>query len=93
MKPAVERLILCVLALNLLTFLLFGADKLRAKRHRWRIREATLLTLSVFGGSVGAMAAMYLFRHKTNAKRHPAFAWGIPLAFLGQLALLLWLTR
>ena len=83
---------LCVGGMNLLTFLVFALDKRLAKKHTRRIPEAVLLTLSWLGGSVGAMAAMTAFHHKTDAKAHPAFDWGIPLAFLAQLVLGFWLT-
>ena len=79
-------LALCVLGVNVLSFLLFGLDKLLAKQHFHRIPEATLLTLSVLSGSVGAMCGMLLFRHKTDARAHPGFVWGVPAMFLVQLA-------
>ena len=74
---------------NLLTLAVFGLDKALAVAHKQRIPEATLLTFSVLGGSVGAMLGMTLFHHKTNAKEHPAFVWGIPVTFLLELAGLL----
>ncbi len=81
---------LCLLGINLLSLLLFGLDKLLARRKRWRIPELSLLTLSVLGGSIGAMGGMVLFRHKTDAGAHPAFVWGIPAVFLLELAALSW---
>ena len=51
--------------LSLFTFFLFGIDKWKAVRHKWRISEATLLFFSFFGG-IGGFAAMLLFRHKTR---------------------------
>ena len=71
-----------LLGVNLFTFLIFGLDKLLAVKHRWRIPEATLLTLSFLAGSIGAMLGMALFRHKTDARAHPAFVWGVPAFFL-----------
>lgn len=84
---------LCLLAVNVLAWLIFGLDKRLAVKHKRRVPEATLLTLAFLGGSVGAMFAMTLFRHKTDARAHPAFVWGIPAMFLLQLAAGLWLTR
>ncbi len=55
-----------IVAINILTFFVYFADKQRAKKGKWRIKEATLLTLALLGGSVGALAAMYTFRHKTQ---------------------------
>lgn len=77
---------LCLLSVNLFSFLLFGLDKLLALLHRRRIPEATLLTLSFLGGSVGAMLGMTLFHHKTDARAHPGFVWGVPAMFLLELA-------
>ena len=71
-------------AMNLLCFLLMGADKSRARRGARRIPEATLLLFAILGGSVGGILGMLLFRHKT---RHAAFALGLPLILLAQLAL------
>lgn len=56
------------LALNVATVLVYGYDKAIAGSGRRRIPERTLLGLAVFGGSVGALLAMWMFRHKT-AKR------------------------
>lgn len=80
-------LALCLLGVNLLSFLVYGLDKLLALRKRRRIPEASLLTLALLGGSPGAMTAMTVFHHKTDAKAHPAFVWGIPVMFLAQLIL------
>ena len=81
-------IVLCVGGVNLLSFLLFGLDKLLAVRRKRRIPEATLLTLSVLCGSIGAMLGMIVFHHKTDARVHPAFVWGIPSIFLLELAAL-----
>lgn len=75
-------------AVNLVTFLLFWGDKVRAREGRWRIRERTLLLFSFFGGALGAWMAMVLFRHKTKKGR---FRYGIPgLVFLQVFLLGLW---
>lgn len=86
------KLALCLLGVNLLCFLIFGLDKVLAVRRRRRVPEAALLTLCLLGGSVGGMAAMSLFRHKTDARAHPGFVWGVPLIFLAQLGLGFFLT-
>lgn len=75
-------------AVNLVTLALYGIDKVRARRGKWRIPEKTLLLLPLLGGSVGALAGMHLFHHKT---RHWYFRWGIPAMLLLQLALAAWL--
>lgn len=69
---------------NAVTFLLYGFDKYKAKKHRWRISEATLLTLAVIGGSIGAWTGMQIWHHKTM---HKKFKYGVPLIIILQAAL------
>ena len=73
-----------LLAVNVMTFLLFGLDKHKAKRGKWRISEATLLTMAVIGGSIGAWGGMRFWHHKTL---HKKFKFGIPSILILQLAL------
>ena len=77
-----------LIGINILTFLIFGADKWKAKRDKWRIPEDTLIWLAIAGGSVGALLGMYLFRHKT---KHKKFLIGIPVILLVQVGLLYFL--
>ena len=70
--------------INILTFLLYGIDKRKARRGKWRIPEETLIWLAVVGGSMGALLGMYLFRHKT---KHKKFTVGVPVILLVQFAL------
>ena len=63
-------------AVNLIALLVMGLDKRRARVHRERIPEATLMGLAVAGGSIGILGGMYLFRHKT---RKPKFYIGVPV--------------
>ena len=70
---------------NAAALALMLADKQKARRGVWRIPEATLLGIAVFGGSIGAIAGMYLFRHKT---RHLKFSLGLPLILAVQIGLL-----
>lgn len=74
------------IGINFLTFLIFGVDKWKARRGKWRIPEDTLIWLSIVGGSVGALVGMYLFRHKTQKRK---FNLGIPAILLSQ-AVLAW---
>ena len=76
-------LIYWLVFINLFSFVLFGADKARAKKGAWRIPERTLILSAVLGGSVGAMAGMQVFRHKT---RHRKFTIGMPVIFALQAA-------
>ena len=61
---------------NLAAFAMMGIDKRRAKKGRWRIPESALILSAVIGGGIGALAGMYLFRHKTKKKK---FTVGIPV--------------
>ncbi|NLW65311.1 MAG: DUF1294 domain-containing protein [Clostridiales bacterium] len=70
--------------ITLATFIVFGIDKLKARRGRRRISEAALMTLCAFGGSLGGLAGMYVFRHKTL---HRKFTAGVPLILLFQVVL------
>ena len=77
-----------LLLINLITLVVYGVDKHRAKKGKWRISEKTLFLLPLIGGSVGAIAGMYLFRHKT---KHWYFRIGLPLILVAQLVLAGWL--
>lgn len=75
---------LWVLFWSILDFALMGADKRRAKQHRWRVPEKTFFLIALAGGSPGAVLGMRLFHHKT---RHWYFKWGLPAILMAQLAL------
>ena len=67
MREMTTAVILGYLAImNVIAFAAMGVDKSRAKRGAWRIPEKTLFSLSLLGGSIGALAGMYTFRHKTK---------------------------
>ena len=84
MNVAVRAALLVWLAgVNVVTFILYGVDKSRAKKGRWRIPEKTLLLLPLLGGSVGGILGMAAFHHKT---RHWYFRIGLPVMFLLQTA-------
>ena len=85
------RIVLIVLAaVNLFTFILYGVDKLKAKRGAWRIPEATLLLAAALGGSLGALLGMELFRHKT---KHWQFKILVPLFLVLHIALGVYIWR
>lgn len=69
--------------MNLAAFTAMGVDKSKAKRGVWRIPEKTLFLLSILGGSVGSLAGMHIFRHKT---RHVKFVFGMPAILVLHLA-------
>ncbi|MBQ9885193.1 MAG: DUF1294 domain-containing protein [Bacteroidaceae bacterium] len=72
--------------INVATFLTYGLDKWKAKRSKWRIREAALLMLAVLGGSIGAWLGMKVWHHKTQ---HKKFKYGIPAIIIVQ-AIIIW---
>ena len=77
-----------LLAINAVTFIVYGIDKYKAKKAKWRISEATLLLLAVLGGSIGAWIGMKVWHHKTM---HKKFKYGIPAILLMQIALMAYL--
>ena len=72
-----------LIAANAAAFVMYGIDKAKAKRGAWRISEAALLLIAAVGGSIGAIAGMVIFRHKT---KHLKFLIGLPLILIIQLA-------
>ena len=77
-----------LLAINAIAFIVYGIDKYKAKKAKWRISEATLLLLAVLGGSIGAWMGMKVWHHKTM---HKKFKYGIPAILLIQIALMAYL--
>ena len=77
-----------LLTVNIVSFFLYGIDKYKAKKGRWRISEATLLMMAVIGGSIGAWIGMRLWHHKTM---HKKFKYGIPVIIILQVALMVYL--
>lgn len=77
-----KYLLLYLLTVNAIGFLLMLTDKHRARKNRWRIPEATLMTVAAIGGSLGSLLGMYAVRHKT---KHLKFTLGIPMLLILQL--------
>jgi len=84
-----EYLLCYLLIINALAFLLMYADKRKARKNQWRIPERVLLGTALIGGSLGAMAGMQMFRHKT---KHLKFVIGVPVMLAGHILLLIWLV-
>ena len=76
-----KLLLFYLLLINAAGLALMLVDKWKAKKNRWRVRESTLLLVAALGGSIGSLAGMYLFRHKTQ---HLKFTLGIPLILAAQ---------
>lgn len=85
-----EIMIICLLLINAAGLLVMLADKKKARKNLWRIPEATLLTIAALGGSIGILAGMYLFHHKT---RKPKFFIDVPLILIAQLIAVFFLLR
>lgn len=74
-----------LIIINILTFILYAIDKLKAIKSRWRISELMLLGFSFIGGALGALIAMKIFRHKTKKTK---FTFGVPIMLIVQIFLL-----
>ena len=74
--------LLYLLLINAAAFILMLVDKIKARKNLWRIPEATLMTVAAIGGSIGAIAGMNLFRHKT---KHAKFYIGLPVILVLQI--------
>ncbi len=80
-----RTIVYILIVINVLTFVIYGIDKWKAKQGSWRISEATLLLLAVIEGSIGALLGMKVWHHKT---KHKKFQYGLPLILLAQIALI-----
>lgn len=74
-----------IVVINLVSFMMFGIDKYKARRGQWRISEATLLAVAAIGGSIGARMGMKVWHHKTL---HSKFRYGVPIILLVHIALM-----
>ena len=79
-----------LIAINIITFFIYGIDKLKAKKGKWRIPESTLLLLAIIGGSIGAWLDIKVWHHKTL---HKKFKYGIPLIVIVQIAIAVYIFR
>ena len=80
-----NALLYYLIVITIVTFLVYGIDKWKAKQGSWRISEVSLLILAVIGGSIGALFGMKVWHHKTM---HKKFKYGLPLILLAQIALI-----
>ena len=72
-----------LVTVNLIAFILYGIDKYKSRKSKWRISERTLIIIALIGGSIGALLAMKAFRHKT---KHKKFTIGVPIILVAQIA-------
>lgn len=75
-----------LIGVNLVSFFMMGIDKRKAIKGAFRIPEATLFIVALIGGSIGSIAGMYTFRHKT---RHFSFVYGMPAILILQIILVI----
>jgi len=80
-----EAVIYYLVIINIITFLVYGIDKWKARKSLWRIREVSLLMLAVLGGSIGAWLGIKVWHHKTQ---HKKFRYGIPAIIIFQIAVI-----
>ena len=82
--------IICIylLVINIITFLIYGLDKLKAKKEMWRISERVLIVLAMVGGSIGALLGMRVFHHKTQKWK---FKIGVPVILGLQITLVIFI--
>ena len=85
-----NALLYYLIFINVVTFLVYGIDKWKAKQGSWRISEATLLILAAIGGSIGALLGMKIWHHKTM---HKKFKYGLPLILIIQIILIGYLSK
>ena len=86
----IQTIVYYLIALNIVTFFIYGIDKWKARQAKRRIREAALLGLAVLGGSIGALLGMKIWHHKTM---HKKFKYGLPLILLAQIALIYFINK
>lgn len=82
--PAIYIVLIYLAVINIVTFFVYGIDKWRAQRSKWRIKESTLLWLAALGGSIGALLGMKAWHHKTL---HKKFKYGVPAILIAQIAI------
>ena len=79
-----ESILIIIVIINIVTFIIYGIDKYKAKKGKWRIPENSLIGLAIIGGSIGAYLGMRVWHHKTM---HLKFKYGIPLIIVIQLVI------
>ena len=86
---AVTLIVVYLFAINLISFTTMGVDKAKARKRSWRIPESTLFVLALIGGSIGSVAGMHFFKHKT---KHWYFLYGMPAILIIQILIVVLLA-
>ena len=84
-----QNLIIYLVVMNIIGFFIMLMDKKKAQKGRWRIPEKTLLLISLFGGSIGTLVGMYVFRHKNQKLR---FVIGLPMILIFQIIIIIYIV-
>ena len=79
-----------MLSMSLVTFVMYGLDKLQAKRDGGRIPNAILHMMSLIGGSLGALFGRIVFHHKSNVRNNPLFLVTLIVGFLISAVFIYW---
>ncbi len=87
MEKWILYFIIYLVVINVVTFLVMGLDKWKAKRGSWRVQESALFTLVLFGGGVGGILGMMYFHHKTKKLK---FQIGFPLILILEIAFMIY---
>lgn len=88
MTLTTKIILIYIAAITLVTFFVYGIDKHKARKDKWRIPESALLWLAALGGSVGALLGMKVWHHKTL---HKKFRFGVPAILIFQIAIVVFL--
>lgn len=83
---AITLILIYLAVTNFISFIAMGVDKYKARKRAWRIPESTLFVLALIGGSIGSVAGMHLFHHKT---RHWYFLYGMPAILIIQILIVI----
>lgn len=84
----IKYILIYLIIINLTGFIAMAIDKRRAKKGEWRIKEYTLLMITLLGGGIGTIAGMYTFRHKTKKLK---FVIGFPTILIIEVFLVIYL--
>ena len=83
----VQNILIYLVIINIIGFGIMYIDKQKAKHGKWRIKEITILVITLIGGGFGTIAGMYIFRHKTKKLK---FTVGLPTILIFEIILVIY---
>lgn len=83
----IEWIIIYIIAINLLGLFIMFYDKRKAEKGQWRIKEGTIMLVTLLGGGIGTISGMYIFRHKTKKLK---FTVGLPTILITEVVLIIY---